>query len=166
MKWTWWKLLVSSSYLAECFFPLIFLQPIKSCWEQYQSTVCTHETGTQKSDFHIKWLFSFLPSTHLYLGLSSFLNLPVAYPHCRCKDIYLFPLSSPYCDHEGWKVAVSFLVSDEGSCKFISSFLWFLLYSLLSACFRSELMDSRRDSPKQTDTILKHSSPPKPSVYP
>ncbi|XP_074448118.1 tumor protein 63 isoform X4 [Larus michahellis] len=37
---------------------------------------------------------------------------------------------------------------------------------LLSACFRSELTDSRRDSPKQTDAILKHSSPPNPSVYP
>ncbi|KAF2978508.1 hypothetical protein EK904_011274 [Melospiza melodia maxima] len=37
---------------------------------------------------------------------------------------------------------------------------------LLSACFRSELMDSRRDPPKQTDAILKHSSPPNPSVYP
>ncbi|XP_071668761.1 tumor protein 63 isoform X4 [Patagioenas fasciata] len=37
---------------------------------------------------------------------------------------------------------------------------------LLSACFRSELTDSRRDPPKQTDAILKHSSPPNPSIYP
>lgn len=80
---------------------------------------------------------------------------------------FAFSLSeSPYCDHEGGKWLFLSWWLAKGPVHSSFSFLWFLLYSLLSACFRSELMDSRRDPPKQTDAILKHSSPPNPSVYP
>lgn len=143
-------------------FGWVFFTSCICCWEQYRGTTCTLETGTQKSDFLINCCFLFLAKHSLVLGA---FQLPKS--HCRCQDICFFPLlQSPYCDHEGgrWLFLSWWLVKGPVHSSF--SFLWFLLYSLFSACFRSELTDSRRDPPKQTDAILKHSSPPKQSIYP
>uniref|UniRef100_A0A8C7C4T7 Cellular tumor antigen p53 n=2 Tax=Neovison vison TaxID=452646 RepID=A0A8C7C4T7_NEOVI len=37
---------------------------------------------------------------------------------------------------------------------------------LLSACFRNELVEPRRETPRQSDVFFRHSSPPNRSVYP
>lgn len=68
-------------------------------------------------------------------------------------------------DHEGRRVC---LCSFDVDTRVLSlhSLSLVPLCSLLSACFRNELVEPRREAPTQSDAFFRHSNPPNRSVYP